>query len=69
MRINTGLVLGIKPGNARMAFVFEIDMFFINYSCLMTYCQSGISQVGRKVKFGRVANNDKRLEYDVHFRN
>ena len=46
------MVLGIKTGNAKMAFVFGIDRFFINYSWLMTYSQSGISQVGRKVKFG-----------------
>ena len=60
MRIKTGIVLGINTGNSKLTFVFEIDWLFINYSWLMTYCQTGISQVGRKVKFGRVTNNDMR---------
>ena len=60
MRIKTGIVLWIKTGNAKMAFVFEIDRLFINYSWLMTYCQSCISRVDRKVIFGGVTNNDMR---------
>ena len=36
MRIKTGIVLGIKIGNAKLTFVFEIDRFFINYLCMMT---------------------------------
>ena len=48
MRIKTGIVvLGIKTGNAKMAFVFEIDRFFINDLWLISYCQTGIFQVGR----------------------
>ena len=59
MRIKTGIVLGIKTRNAKMAFLFEIDRFFTNYTWLMTYCQSCISRVDKMVKFG-VTNNDMR---------
>ena len=52
-----------------MAFVFEIDRFFINYSWLMTNRQSGIFRVDRMITFGEVTNNDMKLEYDIHFRN
>ena len=44
MRIKTGTVLGIKAGNPKMVFVFEIDRFFINYLCdddmLPLWCQT-----------------------------
>ena len=44
MRIKTGMVLGIKTGDAKMAFVFEIDTFFVNYSWnddkLSLWCQT-----------------------------
>ena len=51
MKIKTGIVLGIKTGNAKMAFGFEIDRFFIHYSWLMTYCQSCVCRIGDKEKY------------------
>ena len=58
MWVKTGMMVGIKSGCAKMATVFQIDRYLINYSSMMTYCQSGTSRVGREMKFGTVTNND-----------
>jgi hypothetical protein len=51
-----GRVANFGMRNSIMAFIFEIDQIFINYSYIMTCCHFGITRGHRNMKIVRVAN-------------
>ena len=54
--ITIGRVGNAGMGNSIIAFIFQIDQIFINYSYMMRCCHFGIKRGHKNMKIGRVAN-------------